>query len=117
MTIKQLPLPVSTMILQCFAFPPSFGHMGEWLNPDLRQQGCAVWKTKLRTVQGCPFEVILQTTCYHFMWECLNMYSSACRAIYLFAIFSSPAHLREYKRAGKKKRKKDCVKSWDLVKL
>lgn len=92
-------------MLRCFAFLPSLGHMGEWLNADLREQGCAVWKVELHAVQGCPFEVILQTTCYHFMWECLHMHSSAFRAISLFAIFSSPSHHREDKRAGKKKRK------------
>lgn len=34
--------------------------MGEELNGDLREQGRAVWETKLRSVQGCPFEVTPQ---------------------------------------------------------
>lgn len=34
--------------------------MGEQLNDDLREQGHAVWETKLHSVQGCPFEVTLQ---------------------------------------------------------
>lgn len=33
--------------------------MGEQLNDDLREQGSAVWETKLHSVQGCPFEVTL----------------------------------------------------------
>lgn len=84
--------------------------MGEYLNADLRERGCVVWDTELHTVQGCPIEVLLQTSCYHIMWECLHMYSSVCRAIYLFATFSSPFHLKEYKRAGKRKEKKAAFK-------
>lgn len=114
MTTKQLTLLLSTLILQCFAFLPSFGHMGEQLNAELREQGCAVWETELHNVQGCPFEVILQITCYHFMWECLHMYSSACGAIYLLAIFSNLLYLREYKRASEENK---TVKSWDVVEL
>lgn len=33
--------------------------MGEQLNDDLREQGRAVWETKLHSVPGCPFEVTL----------------------------------------------------------
>lgn len=32
--------------------------MGEHLNDDLREQGHAVWETKLQC-RGCPFEVTL----------------------------------------------------------
>ena len=75
--------------------------MGKRLNADLRVQGCAVWDTEFHTVQGCPIEALLQTLCYHIMWESMHMYSSACRAIYLFATFSSPSHLEEHKSANK----------------
>lgn len=57
------------------------------MNADLREQGCAVWDTKLHTIQGCPIEVLLQAPCYHITWEALHMYSSARRTIYLFAAF------------------------------
>lgn len=85
----------SALIHQCSAFLPSFGHMGEWLNADLREQGCAVWDTELQAVQGCPIEVLLQTPCYHIMWECLHMYSSAyCYLILLFiCLLHFPANL------------------------
>lgn len=75
--------------------------MGKWLNADLREQGCAVWDIEFHTVHGCPIEVLLQTQSYH-MWECLHMYSSARRAIYLFAtIFFSPCNVRQYKSSSK----------------
>lgn len=80
--------------------------MGEQLNVNLGEQGCAAWRTEKRIVQGCSFEVLLQTKCYHFMWECLYMYSSPCRAIYLFAVFSSTSKPREYKTASKRGKKK-----------
>lgn len=76
--------------------------MGERLNVNLGEQGCAARRTEKCIVQGCSFEVLLQTKCCHFMWECLYMYSSLCRAIYLFAVFSSTSKQREYKRASKR---------------
>lgn len=84
-----------------FCIPSKHWPHGRKLKADLREQGCAVWDSKLHTVQGCPIEVLLQTPCYHIMWECLHMYSSACRAIYLFATFSNASHLREYRSESK----------------
>ena len=60
-----------------------------------------MWDTEFHAVQGCPIEVLLQTQCYHIMWECLYKYSSACRAIYLFATYSSSFHVREDKSSSK----------------
>lgn len=87
LTTKRLALPLSAQIHHCSALVPSFGHMGEYLNADLKEQECAVRDIELHIVQGRPIEVLLQTPCYHIMWECLHMDSSACRAIYLFATF------------------------------
>ncbi|MEQ2197153.1 hypothetical protein XENOCAPTIV_024266 [Xenoophorus captivus] len=87
---------------QCTALLPSCGHSGKRLNADLRELGSAVWDTEFHAVSGCPIEVLLQAQCYHIMWEGLLMYSSARRAIYLFAIFFTLSQVRKKRSSTEK---------------
>lgn len=86
--------------VQCSASPLSSSHRGKQLNTDLRDQGCAVWDTELHRIQGFPIEVLLQAPCNHMTWESVHMFSSVCRAIYLFA--TTLFHIKVREKAQQK---------------
>lgn len=89
----------------CSAFLPSSGHMGEGLKADLREQGCAVCG-----IPSCTLFRGVQLKSY-FKHHVITLCGSVCTCtplhvelfICLFAISSSPSHLKEYRSVSKTK--------------
>lgn len=89
--VSVAPICTDTPLLCVGSKPWPHGRRFECRSEGARM-GCVGYR--VAHCSGRPIEVLLQTPCYHIMWECLHIDSSACRAIYLFAaFFFSRAHL------------------------